>query len=106
MVPSLFQGWGPLAAVRSEPGGRWTAEVVGLPDVCVTSDTREKTLEQVQLLLQERVASGQLVPLSLTNPLAPQAGWAKDDPTYPEFLDEMRRYRDEVDREAQNLENT
>ena len=105
MVSSMWQGWGPLAAIRSESEGKWTAEVVGLPEICVTSESREQALAQVQQLLQERLASGQLVSLSVVNPLVGQAGWAKGDPTYQEFLDEMRRYREELEREPQNQEN-
>jgi hypothetical protein len=104
MFPSMLQGWGPFATVRSDLGGKWTAEVVGLPEISVTSDSREKTLEEVQRLLQERLASGEIVPLSLTNPLIQQAGWAKDDPTYQEFLDELRNGRVELDRDAKSQE--
>jgi hypothetical protein len=105
MASALGQEWGPLAVVRAEPGGKWSAAVVGLPEISVSGgETREQTLEQVQRLLQEQLASGQLVALRLTNPLVQQAGWAKDDPTYPEFLDELRRPREELDREQQPVE--
>jgi hypothetical protein len=100
MFPSISQSWGPFATVHADSCGKWTAEVVGLPEISVTSDSREQTLAEVRRLLQERLASGEIVQLSLTNPLVEQAGWAKVDPTYQEFLDELRNDRVELEDDA------
>jgi hypothetical protein len=94
----MLPDWGPLALVHAEPEGRWTAQVVGLPELRVSGDTREQAVESVQKLLLDTLASGHLVTLSLSNPLIQQAGSARNDPTYPALLEEIRRYREELDR--------
>lgn len=67
-----------------------------------SATTREEGLEEFRSLLQERVNLGSLVCMEAPrrNPLMERFGSAKDDPTFDEHLEEIRKYREEVDRYA------
>ncbi len=92
-----------LLVVRPEPSGHYTAQAVGLPDVQATAGTREEAIQQVRSILTEWLAAGQLVQVELPqkNPLMKWLGWAKDDPDFDLYVEEIRRYREEVDRREQ-----
>jgi hypothetical protein len=92
--------------VRPEPPGQFTAEAVGLPELRATCADRAEAINRVRLQLCQWFASGQLVLVDVpaTNPLLQYAGWAKDDPDYAEYLEEIRRYRAEVDAQFQQEE--
>ena len=95
-----------LVTVRPEADGQYTAQAVGLPDIQATASTREGAIQQVRSVLSAWLASGQLVQLELPqeNPLLKWFGWAKDDPDYDLYLEEIRRFREEEDqRERQEL---
>src|SRR4051794_12402309 len=86
------------AAVRQEPSGQFSAQVVGLPELRATAATREAALQQVRTLLDDWIASGQLVPLEATgaNRLLNFPGHL--DPNNlleQEFLKELARRRQE-----------
>jgi len=86
----------PLVRVSQDGTGRSTAQVVGLPELQVTVDTRAEAIEQVRALLVAQLSSGQLVALAVVPPMPQKApGWARDDPLEQEFLDELRRRRQE-----------
>lgn len=89
----------PLVLVRPEPPGQYTAQVVGLSEIRATAATREEAIQQVRQVLMAWLASGQLVAVQLPpeNPWLKYAGWAKDDPDYEEYLEEIRRFRQEED---------
>jgi len=57
-------------------------------------------MEQLRALLQEQVNLGLLLAIELPpkNPLMDLVGWARDDPTFDEFLEEIRKFREEADR--------
>jgi hypothetical protein len=89
-----------LVEIRLEPAGRFTAQLIGAIELHATAPTREEALEQLRVLLRERLDSGSLVWLEVPreNPLMRWFGHAKDDPTFPEYLEEIRKFRVEMDR--------
>ncbi len=96
-----------LVQVRQAPDGPFTAQVLGGTDLQATGATREEALEQLRRLLQEQVNLGSLLSIELPqrNPLMDRFGWAKDDPTFDEYLEEIRKFREEMDRrETENTE--
>jgi hypothetical protein len=89
-----------LVRIVAEPDGRFTARLVGEPDLSATSAAAEEALEQLRARLQFEVNAGQLLAIELPrqNPVLERAGYAKDDPEFEEYLEEIRKYREEVDR--------
>src|SRR5271165_3921745 len=89
-----------LVQVRPEPGGQFTAQILGLADLQATAATREEALEQLRAVVRQQLDSGSLVCMDIPqeNPLMRLFGHAKDDPDFDDYLDEIRRYREEVDR--------
>ena len=95
-----------LVRVRSEPAGQFTAETIGLPDLRATADTREAAVERVRVLLNQRLASGELVLVTPDAAVVPApgqhrrfAGHSKDDPDFDQYLEEIRRFRQEADQQ-------
>jgi hypothetical protein len=86
--------------IRPEPTGDFTAQLVGAVDLHATASTREEALKQLRTLLRQRLDSGSLtwVEVPRENPLMRWFGHAKDDPTFPEYLEEIRKFREEMDR--------
>jgi hypothetical protein len=86
-----------LVVVRPAPTGQHTAEVVGLPELRATAPTRDEAVRQVEVRLAEWFASGQLVAVRVPHENSPLRwfGWAKDDPTYPAYIEELERARRE-----------
>ena len=94
-----------LIQVRPAPAGQFTAELLGLSDLSATAETREEAVELLRGLLRERFESGSLqwVDVSRENPLMSRFGYAKDDPHFEEYLEEIRKFREEMDlREQQD----
>ena len=89
-----------LVRVLQEPDGRFTARVPGEPDLSATAVTAEEAVEQLRARLQEEVNWGRLFAIELPprNPLMERFGSAKDDPTFDEYLEEIRKFREEMDR--------
>jgi hypothetical protein len=90
-----LQHW---VVIRPEAADQFTAQVVGLPELRVTAATREEALQQVRALLNEWLASGQLVPVEVppSNPLLSFHGHLDPkDPVEQEFLEELARLRRE-----------
>jgi hypothetical protein len=89
-----------LVDIRPEPPGRFTAQLVGAVDLHATAPTREEAVEQLRTLIRQRLNSGALVWVEVPreNPLMSRFGWARNDPTFGEYLDEIRKFREEVDR--------
>jgi hypothetical protein len=86
--------------IIQEPDGRFTARLLGEPDLCATAMTAEEAVEQLRARLQEEVNWGRLLAIELPqqNPLLERFGSARDDPTFDEYLEEIRKFREEVDR--------
>ncbi len=89
-----------LVRIREEPDGQFAAQLLGAPDIQATAATREAAIEQVHRLLQYEVNIGSIVAIETLrrNPLMERAGSLKDDPDFEEYLEEIRKYREEVDR--------
>jgi hypothetical protein len=89
-----------LVRVGQEPDGRFTAGLLGAPDLQATAATPEEAVEQLRARLQEEVNMGRLVSIELPprNPVMQFAGHAKDDPEFEEYLEEIRTFREEMDR--------
>ncbi len=94
---------GPLVTFRPDAEGRVTAQVVGLPEVQATAATREQALQGVRQLLRQWLDNGRLTILdgSEENPWRAYAGWAGNDPEYGQFLDELKRQREEMDGQSE-----
>jgi hypothetical protein len=88
-----------LVEIRDEPGGQVTAEILGVSDLRTTAQTREQALDQLRALLRQRLDSGALVSIDVSqeNPLMRWFGHAKGDPDFEDYLQEIRKYREEVD---------
>jgi hypothetical protein len=93
-----------LVQVRPEPGGQFTAQLLGLADLHATAATRAEAVEKLRALLRQQLDSGSLVCMDITreNPLMSRFGSARDDPDFDGYLDEIRKYREEVDRRDEN----
>lgn len=89
-----------LVRVNEEPDGRFSARLLNAPDIQATAATREAAIEQVRDLLQYEVNKGSIVTVEIPrqNPVMKWAGWAKDDPDFEEFLEDIRKFREEDDR--------
>ena len=87
-----------VVQVRPGPPGQFTAQVVGLPELSATAVTREEALDQLRGLLQEQAELG------LARDHRATAGKPADEPvwlgqgttpTFDEYLDEIRKFREE-----------
>src|ERR1700722_18052637 len=89
-----------LVRIREEPDGQFTAALLGAPDIQATAATREAATEQVHNLLQYQVNLGSIAAIEIPrrHPLMDRAGSMKDDPTFDDFLEEIRRFREGDDR--------
>ena len=89
-----------LVRVIQEPDGQFTARLLGEPDLYATATTAEEAVEQLRARLQEEVNWGRLFAIELPrrNPLMERFGYAKDDPEFEEYLEEIRKFREEEDR--------
>jgi predicted RNase H-like HicB family nuclease len=100
MPPDTPVSNGPVAAlvqVRPEPPGRFTAQVVGLPDIHATAITPEEAVELVRAILAQWLASGRLSAIAIPAWEASPSGSsaARNDPLEQEFLEDLARYRKE-----------
>jgi hypothetical protein len=89
-----------LIQVRPESDGQFTDQVLGAPELYATASTHEEAVDQLRALLQEQVNLGLLVAIELPrkNPLIDRFGYAKDDPDFEAYLEEIRKFREEMDR--------
>jgi hypothetical protein len=104
--PELTVAVPQLVRVKPEPAGQFTAQAVGLPEIRATAVTKEQAVEQVRALLTELLTSEELVPIELPRvDLARKWNeWAQSDPEYNVYLEEMRRFRQELDEQFQQDE--
>jgi hypothetical protein len=89
-----------LVEIRQDQSGHFTAQLVGGVDLHATAATRDEAIEQLRILIRERLDSGSLewIEVPRENPVMRWFGHAKDDPTFPEYLEEIRKFREEMDR--------
>ena len=92
----------PLVRIFSDDRAGFTAQVVGLPEIQATAPTREEAIESVRSTLVAWLAAGELVRLDVpaSNNLGGWFGWAKNDPEYDDFREEVRRQREALDESA------
>jgi hypothetical protein len=97
-----------VVRVRPEPPGQFTAQLLGLPEICATAATREEAVEQVRWLLRQELDSGSLLSVDIPrqNPLMSMFGFGKDDPDFESYLEEIRKFREEMDRQAEHGSDT
>jgi hypothetical protein len=84
--------------VRHEPSGRFSAQVVGIPDLRADASSREETIDKVHDRIREWLTSGKLVAgdVPCANPLPNFSGHLDpDDPVEKEFVEELARLRRE-----------
>src|SRR5262245_26516703 len=87
-----------LIEVRPEPPGHFAAQVVGLPELRATADSRDAALRQVEGRLAEWFAAGRLVTVAVpqANPLMKWFGRVNpNDPDEQAYLAELARLRQE-----------
>lgn len=91
-----------LVTVHAAPAGQFTAQAVGLPDVCATGGTREEAVTRLREMLGAAVSSGALTALELPMEI-PQPSSKRWDPNDPEML----AYMEILDQQAkEDLEQT
>ena len=84
--------------LREEPADRFTAQVIGLPELGATAATREEALQELRSKIAEWLALGKLVPVEVpfANPLLNFSGHLDPkDPLEQEFVEELARLRRE-----------
>jgi len=97
-APPLSVALTQLVLVRPEPPGQFTAQVVGLPDLCAMGATRQAAVDRVRTLLDERLASGELetIVVRTGNPWLTLSGQIDpNDPCEKVYLEELARARQE-----------
>jgi hypothetical protein len=99
-TPPAFSPASCLVRVVQDADGRFTARVLGESDLRATAATAEEAVEQLRARLQAEVNWGRLLAIELPqqNPVLRWAGHAKDDPEFEEYLEEIRKFREEEDR--------
>lgn len=79
----------------------YTARLLAWPDTVVEASTREKALQQLRVLILERLTKAEIVtleiqPTEIGHSWAPFAGMWADDPSFEEFQAEIQQYRREA----------
>jgi predicted RNase H-like HicB family nuclease len=93
--------------VQNPAEQRFTASVLGFVPTCVAEGrTKDEALTALQQVVEERLASGEIVTVNWPQPQGevPHAallgnGMFKDDPTFDDFLERMAEYREKVNRQ-------
>jgi predicted RNase H-like HicB family nuclease len=93
--------------VQNLPDGLFSAFVIGLPDVVAEGATFEEALNKVEILLRERLTTGRLFTIEVeeapagvvANPWLETHGVLREDTTFDDWVEEIAKYRREVDGE-------
>jgi predicted RNase H-like HicB family nuclease len=91
--------------VQNLRDGLFSAFVIGVPDVVAEGATVEEALNNAKTLLRERLATSRLftieaeeAPVGATsNPWLETHGALRDDTTFDDWVEEIAKYRREVD---------
>jgi hypothetical protein len=88
--------------VERTNGNGYTARLLAWPETVVEAPTRERALQQMRVLLLERLAKVEIVtleiqPSEIGHSWAPFAGMWADNPDLEEFKAEIERNRRELD---------
>lgn len=86
--------------LRSKPNNGYVATALTLSNIEVEAPTREQALTQIRQVISDTLAQGEIVDLEISGakPIIASSydeifGMFKDDPTFPEFVDEVEKYR-------------
>ena len=87
--------------IEQSNGNGYTARLLAWPDTVVEAPTREKALQQLRVLILERLTKAEIVtleiqPTEIGHSWAPFAGMWADDPSFEEFQAEIQQYRREA----------
>ncbi len=90
--------------IQSNPDTGFIAAVLGWPDFVVEGKTKEEALENVKTELTRRLAKSEIIslqfePTNHEHPWMKFAGMWENDPTFDDFLQEIKAHREEVDKE-------
>ncbi len=90
-----------LVQIRAEPAGQFTARLVGQCELSAIAPTREEAIEQLRALLRQQLDEGSLqwVEVWRENPIMQSFGHLKNDPDFEIYLEEIRKFREEMDRQ-------
>ncbi len=93
--------------VQNPTDRNFMASVVGLPNVTANGITEKEAIDRLKDILDAQFKNGKLVTIDIdvlsekslekSDPWIANAGIFKDDPTFDDFLAEMKAYRHEVD---------
>ena len=76
-------------------GGRFTASLMGAPEVRVSGATRELAIAELRKVVAQRVSNGQIASLEIPSGFVTDfIGVFQDDPTLDEICEEAYRRRD------------
>lgn len=95
-------------SVEKVAGNGYRAAALADDRFSVEAATREEAIDRVRCLVQDRLASGELLNLEIsegpaTDPWLKFAGRWKDDPRFDEFVEAMKEYRKQVDSDPDRL---
>jgi hypothetical protein len=93
----------PLVSLDCDSTGQIVARLVGLPEVQATAPTRAEALNRLRDVVADALASGRLAVLDLPmeSQLMKWFGHARDDDDFAGYLEEIRRYRQQMDHASQ-----
>jgi predicted RNase H-like HicB family nuclease len=84
-----------LPVVVSQAEGRFTARVLGEPEMRAEGSTRELALAELRKAILVQIGGGELLSMPLfPKGLHPAVGKFRDDPTIAELREEIYRARD------------
>ena len=91
--------------VQNLPDGLFSASVIGVPDVVAEGATVEEALNNAKTLLRERLAISRLFTIEIeeapagiiAHPWLETHGVMRDDTTFDDWVEEIAKYRREVD---------
>ena len=95
------------AFVQNLPDGLFLAFVIGVPEVIAEGATVEEALNKAKTLLRERLATSRLFTIeveeapvgTVSNPWLETHGALRVDTTFDDWVEEIAKYRREVDGE-------
>jgi predicted RNase H-like HicB family nuclease len=93
--------------IENKPEGRYTASLIGWPDIKAQGETEDEALAQLRQSFTAHVRHARIVPLDLDlatieKPWLEMAGVFKDDPFSTELEESIAAYRRDLDTKDQN----
>ncbi len=90
--------------VQSRLDSKYIASVVGIPNCTVEGSTREEAIAKAKVVLEEQLANGEWVTISVNSSTRPNeipspmkyAGIFADDPTFDDFMEKLAVIRKEA----------